>query len=412
MAKVSVIATYKMVVKEGFSLREAAELLADEQSLGLKEIPEEKARDLARKFGPPAEIEDVIFSGERDLIFRVSFPLDYFKDVKEVGMSGLLNLVAGDAFASAYHSGLKLLDLRLPEDLLNMYAGPSLGVQGLKEVFGEEGPYLGVIVKPSVGITLDYLISRLEDSLKCGVNVLKDDEKAVSLRNATKYEKLERVTEKLRRKRDRGIVYAFNVSGRLSHTLDLVRRISEVNRELEGGRIALMITAVTMGLSVLENIRDLLNDLGDRETPIYVHRTMHAAFTKNRDHGVDMKVLIKLFRVAGADIQHIGAIMGSHPRRGVEAPARLKRCLGPLRGIRRSMPVVSGGLHLGNIEANIRDLNVKDVILMVGRGAYVKGVEGFREVCSCLKDLIEKVKEGERDATIKLKGGCRKALFS
>ncbi len=412
MAKVSVIATYKMVVKEGFSLRKAAELLADEQSLGIKEIPEEKARDLVKEFGPPAEIEDVIFSGEKDLIFRVSFPLSYFKDLKEVGLSGLLNLVAGDAFASAYHSGLKLLDLKLPEEFLRMYTGPSLGVQGLKKIFGEEGPYLGVIIKPSVGITLDYLISRLEDSLKCGINVLKDDEKSLSLRDATKYKKLKEVTEKLRKKRDRKIVYAFNVSGRLSHTIELVRMISEVNQEIEGGKIALMITAVTMGLSVLENIRDLLDDLGDKETPIYVHRTMHAAFTKNRDHGVDMKVLIKLFRVAGADIQHIGAIIGSHPRRGVEAPARLKRCLGPLKGIRRSMPVVSGGLHLGNVEANIKDLNVNDVILMIGRGAYVKGVRGFREVCSCLRELIEKVKEGERDATIRLKGGCRKALFS
>ncbi len=411
MAEVRVLATYRMIVREGFSPRKAAELLADEQSLGVKEIPEERVGELIKKFGPPAEVEDVIFSGEKDLIFKVSFPLDYF-NLEEMGLSGLLNLVAGDAFASNYHSGLRLLDLKLPNEFLEGYSGPSLGIHGLKEVFGEEGPYLGVIVKPSVGITLDYLLSRLRDSISCGVNVLKDDEKAVSVRDTTRIRKLEKVVEQLRKKRDRRIIYAFNISGKLSHALKLVRKVSEANQEIEGGKVALLITAMTMGLSVLENLREFLDDLGDKETPIYVHRTMHAALTRNRDHGIDMKVLIKLFRVAGADIQHIGAIIGSHPRKGVEAPARLKRCLGPLAQMRPSMPVVSGGLHLGNVEANMRDLRVNDVILMVGRGAYVRGVSGFRNVCSCLRGLIERIKKVEGNATVKLKGECRRALLS
>ena len=403
-----VLATYRIIVKEGFSFKRAAQLLADEQSLGVEEIPEEKAGELRERFGPPAEIEDVLFTGERELLVRIAYPLEYFRE-EEMGLAGILNLVAGDAFASGYHRGLRLLDLKLPDSFLSSYRGPALGASGLKEIFGEEGPYLGVIVKPSVGISLDYLLSRLRDSKDCGVNVLKDDEKAVSLRDETRMRKLERVAEELRR--GRNIVYAFNVSGRLSKTLELVRRISEINQGMES-RIAVMITAVTMGISVLEHVRDVLSDMGDERTPIYVHRTMHAAFTKNRDHGIDMKVLIKLFRIAGADLQHIGALIGSHPRRGVEAPARIKRCLGELGGLKGSMPVISGGLNLGNLEANVSDLGIGEAVLMVGRGAYVRGISGFREVCSCLKELLEKIKEGERSPTFRIKGKCRKVLLA
>ncbi len=403
-----VIATYRIVVREGFSFKRAAQLLADEQSLGVEEIPEEKAGELRKRFGPPAEIEDVLYTGERELLVRIAYPLDYFRE-EEMGLAGILNLVAGDAFASRYHWGLRLLDIKLPDSFLSSYRGPALGTSGVKEVFGEEGPYLGVIIKPSVGISLDYLISRLRDSEECGVNVLKDDEKAVSLRDEVRMRKLERVADEL--KRGKNIIYAFNVSGRLSKTLELVKKISEVNQSMEN-RIAVMITAVTMGISVLEHIRDVLNDIGDERTPIYVHRTMHAAFTKNRDHGIDMKVLIKLFRVAGADMQHIGALIGSHPRRGIEAPARIKRCFGELGGLKRSMPVISGGLNLGNLEANMSDLGMGDAILMVGRGAYVKGINGFKKVCSCMKDLLKRVKEGERNPTFRIKGGCRKVLLA
>jgi len=144
--------------------RKAAEVMAGEQSSGTfvpvpGETPELKARSAAR-----VEVLEVLETvdapslptlGTRDPTaptrrarVTLSWPL------ANIGPSlpNLMAAVAGNLFELQAFSGLRLLDIRLPVEFAERYAGPRFGVEGTRRLAGvADGPLIGTIIKPSVG---------------------------------------------------------------------------------------------------------------------------------------------------------------------------------------------------------------------------------------------------------------------
>jgi ribulose-bisphosphate carboxylase large chain len=80
---------------------------------------------------------------------RIAWPLD------NVGPSlpNLLATVAGNLNELAELSGIRLLDVELPESLIRALPGPQFGVAGTRRLAGvERRPLIGTIIKPSVGL--------------------------------------------------------------------------------------------------------------------------------------------------------------------------------------------------------------------------------------------------------------------
>ena len=71
-------------------------------------------------------------------------------------LPNLMAAIAGNLFELKQFSGLRLLDLRLPEDFADANPGPHFGIDGTRRLAGVEGrPLIGTIVKPSVGLDAD-----------------------------------------------------------------------------------------------------------------------------------------------------------------------------------------------------------------------------------------------------------------
>src|SRR5690606_4182186 len=74
-------------------------------------------------------------------------------------------------------SGLRILDLRLPEAFAAAYPGPRFGIEGTRRLAGVEGrPLIGTIIKPSVGLGPEETAALVETLAEADIDFIKDDE--------------------------------------------------------------------------------------------------------------------------------------------------------------------------------------------------------------------------------------------
>src|SRR6476619_983284 len=177
------------LLETGFVPGRAAEAMAGEQSSGTfvaipGETPELKARAAARvealhilddKVREPslpfaAVPKDAPATWQRVLV-TLSWPLDNLGP----SLPNLLTTVAGNLFELKQVSGLRLLDLRLPDAFAARYPGPKFGVSGTRRLAGvAAGPLIGTIVKPSVGFTPDDTAALARTLCEAGIDFIKD----------------------------------------------------------------------------------------------------------------------------------------------------------------------------------------------------------------------------------------------
>jgi ribulose-bisphosphate carboxylase large chain len=140
-----------------------------------------------------------------------------------------------------------------------------------------------------------------------------------------------------------------------------------------------MIDVVVAGNASVMTMRDYCSDLG---LAIHAHRAMHAAFDRNKKHGVTMYFLAKLMRLIGVSQIHTGTAVGKltgtktesilladllRKKKIAEVP---HQCLAQDWGsIKNAFPVSSGGLHPGLVP-DVLDIYGKDLVLLVSGGIH------------------------------------------
>lgn len=183
-----VIATY--LVETPYSLERAAATIAGEQSTGTFTAVPGETDELKARYGATVErieaLEEVDMPSlpgakipvQHDGRFRrgiitVSFPLHNFGP----SIPNLLSAVAGNLYELQELSGLRLMDLELPEAFTSRYPGPKFGIAGTRRLTGVyDRPILGTIVKPSIGLTTEQLSILVGKMAEAGMDFIKDDE--------------------------------------------------------------------------------------------------------------------------------------------------------------------------------------------------------------------------------------------
>src|SRR6056300_73351 len=119
----------------------------------------------------------------------------------------LLNLMAtvsGNLFELAQFSGLRILDIRLPEAFGAAYPGPKFGIAGTRRLSGvESGPLIGTIVKPSVGFNAQQTADLVRTLADAGIDFIKDDELQANGPNCPFEERVHKVMRVINEAADR-----------------------------------------------------------------------------------------------------------------------------------------------------------------------------------------------------------------
>lgn len=385
------IALFRVKPSEGISFREAAGRVASESSNGTwteSRLFREHIRRLSAKayWMEPPWVE-------------IAYPIDLFE---EGNMPQILSSIAGNIFGMKAVKYLRLEDVYWPTNILKHFLGPAYGIKGVREILKiHDRPITATVPKPKVGLTVNEYVDAAREIWIGGVDLLKDDENLTGqsfIRFMERARKMFRLRDKAEMETGERKGYLINITAPYN---EMVKRAKIVKDH--GGEFV-MIDILTVGWGALQSFREYSGELG---LAIHAHRAFHAAFTRNRYHGMSMKVVAEISRIIGVDHLHVGAVVGKleAPRRDVEALLRICRFNRTGRnmrlkllekdwdGMKPLLPVCSGGIHPGLIPRVLEIFGV-DVIIQAG-GGVVGHPSGPHSGAKALRDAIDAVLSGE-----------------
>jgi len=292
---------------------------------------------------------------------RIAYPIGLF----EAGnMPNILSSIAGNVFGLKDLANLRLNDIHFPKQIVRAYKGPKFGIPGIRKLLRvPKRPLVGTIVKPKLGLrTVDHAHVAY-NAWAGGCDIVKDDE---NLSNQSFNRFKQRVVQTLRA-RDRAEaetgerkVYMANIT---AETNEMLRRARFVKSQ--GGEYA-MVDIITCGWSAMQTLREANEDL---RLVLHAHRAMHAAFTKNPRHGINMRVISRITRLVGLDQLHIGTVVGKMFESKEEVLANRDALVERMGELKPTFPVASGGLHPGMIPQLVKIFG-NDIILQFGGGIH------------------------------------------
>jgi ribulose-bisphosphate carboxylase large chain len=219
------------------------------------------------------------------------------------------------------------------------------------------------MLKPRSGLSSEAYAEEAGEALRGGVDVIFDDELLVAPASSPLFERVKAVKEVIDRVEQevgQPKSYAANIISSIRHTQDIALRVQELGADF------LYLNPVAMGLPALEV---LVTD-ENIELPILCCRSSYGMLTRGR-HGMAYFVFLKLARLCGADAIHMGSVGGKLPHAIIgddsELRSRVSWLRARIKGLHKTMPIISGGMHPGSVAWNIERLG-SDIIIQAGSG--------------------------------------------
>jgi len=315
---------------------------------------------------------------------RVAYPGALFDPGN---LAQVLSCVAGNIFGMTAVDRLRLLDCEWPAAVVESYPGPQFGSGVREAVFDvDDRPLTATVPKPKVGLSPGAHAEVGYEAWVGGLDLLKDDENLTDQAFNPFADRLTAVLDA----RDRAVAetgepksYLVNVTGP-AHVM--LERADEVASQ--GGEYV-MVDVVTAGWAAVQSLRERCGDLG---LAMHAHRAMHAAFDRVPDHGVSMRALAQVARLAGVDQLHTGTAglgkLANEDTVGINDWLR-----GDLHGLRDVLPVASGGLHPGLVP-DLLDAVGTRVVVQAGGGVHGHP-GGTRAGAAALRRAVDAAVAGE-----------------
>ena len=312
--------------------------------------------------------------GPGQFIAYVAYDLDLFE---EGSIANLSSSVIGNVFGFKALKALRLEDMRIPPHYAKTFQGPAHGIVMEREYLGKYGrPLLGATVKPKLGLSGKNYGRVVYEALKGGLDFVKDDENINSQAFMHWRDRFLFVMEAVNRAAaDTGEVKGHYLNVTAATMEDLYER-AEFAKEL--GSVIVMIDLV-IGYTAIQSMAKWARR---NNMILHLHRAGHSTYTRQKTHGVSFRVISKWMRMAGVDHIHAGTVVGKlegdpnviagiyDTLREAHTPANLQHGLffdQPWAGLRKVMPVASGGIHVGQMHQLITYLG-EDVVLQFGGG--------------------------------------------
>ncbi len=335
-----------------------------------------------------------------DNYVKIAYPNDLFE---EGNMPQILSSIAGNIFGMKALEGLRLVDVKWPKNLINSFKGPQYGIKGIRELLNiKRRPITATVPKPKVGYYAEEHAQIGYEIWIGGVDLLKDDEN-LSNQRFNRFEKRLDLSMKMRDKAENETgerkSYLINITAEVDEMKRRAKLVKDFNNEY------VMIDILTIGWAAVQTIREECEKLG---LAIHAHRAFHAAFDRNPDHGMSMKVLAEIARMQGVDQLHIGGL-GKLAGDKIEVLNNYKKIAQNSNesdlevlaqnwhGMKNVLSVCSGGVHPGIIHRLLELLSM-DIAVQVGGGVLghpggtQSGAKALRQAIDAYVDNIS-VKE-------------------
>lgn len=352
----------------------AAEVMAGEQSSGtFVKVPGETAELKERSAARIEKLELLETVKEPSLpggmvakngqgyhraLVTLSWPMD------NIGPSlpNLMATVSGNLFELQQFTGLRILDMRLPEAFADAYSGPKFGIPGTRELSGvESGPLIGTIIKPSVGFDAEQTADLVKTLAEANIDFIKDDE-LQSDGPACPFEDRARAVMRVindhANKTGKKVMYAFNITGEV----DEMRTRHDLVSDLGGTCVMASLNSIGLsGMTALSRHSEL---------PLHAHRNGWGYLSRYPMLGWSFLAWSKFWRLAGADHIHVNGLSNKFSESD-ESVIASALDLGKPMFVRKpclTMPVFSSGQSAVQPPETYRLLGHSDCIYAAGGG--------------------------------------------
>jgi ribulose-bisphosphate carboxylase large chain len=304
----------------------------------------------------------------------IAYECDLFE---EGSLANITASIIGNVFGFKAVKALRLEDMRIPHSYLKTFQGPATGVVVERERMDKFGrPLLGATVKPKLGLSGKNYGRVVYEGLKGGLDFLKDDENINSQPFMRWRERFLYCVEGINRSvAATGEVKGSYLNVTASNMEEMYVR-AEYAKEL--GAIIIMIDLV-IGYTAIQTMAIWARN---NDMILHLHRAGNSTYARQKNHGINFRVICKWMRMAGVDHIHAGTVVGK-----LEGdPLMVKGFYNTLldtkleinlpqgiffnmdwASLRKCLPVASGGIHCGQMHQLIYYLG-DDVVLQFGGG--------------------------------------------
>jgi len=369
-----VLTLFRITPQPGVDPVEAAAAVAGESSTATWTVVWTDLLTACDIYRAKAYFVEQVPNSANEFFAFIAYECDLFE---EGSIANLTASIIGNVFGFKAVKALRLEDMRLPYGYLKTFLGPATGVVVERErldVFGR--PLLGATVKPKLGLSGKNYGRVVYEGLRGGLDFLKDDENINSQPFMRWRERFLYVIEGVNKAAAKTGSVKGSYLNVTAATMEEMYERAEFAREI--GSVIIMIDLI-IGYTAIQSIAYWArkNDL-----ILHLHRAGHSTYTRQKNHGINFRVICKWMRMSGVDHIHAGTVVGK-----LEGdPSTVKgfydtlllptlkenRAIGLFfdmdwASLRKCLPVASGGIHCGQMHQLVQLLG-EDVVLQFGGG--------------------------------------------
>ena len=400
-----VIALFRITPQDGVDAVEAAAAVAGESSTATWTVVWTDRLTDCDRYRAKAYRVDPVPGAPGQYFTYIAYNIDLFE---EGSIANLTASIIGNVFGFKPLKALRLEDMRIPAAYLKTFQGPPTGIVVERERLDKFGrPLLGATTKPKLGLSGKNYGRVVYEALKGGLDFVKDDENINS--------------QPFMHWRDRFL-----------YCMEAVNKAAAATGEVKGHY--LNVTAATM--EDMYERADFAKRLGScivmidlvigytaiqsmakwarrNDMILHLHRAGHSTYTRQKSHGVSFRVIAKWMRMAGVDHIHAGTVVGKlegdpNVIKGIYSNCRDSFTHRNLEhgvffdqdwaGLRKVMPVASGGIHAGQMHQLISYLG-EDVVLQFGGGTigHPQGIQAGATANRVALEAMIKARNEGRD---------------
>src|SRR5256885_606031 len=369
-----IIALFRVTPQDGVDPIEASAAVAGESSTATWTVVWTDRLTAAEKYRAKCFRVDPVPNSPGQYFAYIAYDLDLFEPGSIANLSAS---IIGNVFGFKPLKALRLEDMRLPVAYVKTFQGPATGIVVERERLDKFGrPLLGATVKPKLGLSGRNYGRVVYEALKGGLDFTKDDENINSQPFMHWRDRFLYCMEAVNRAQAASGEAKGTYLNITAGTMEDMYERAEFAKEL--GSCIVMIDLV-IGYTAIQSMAKWArrNDM-----ILHLHRAGHSTYTRQKSHGVSFRVIAKWMRLARADHIHAGTVVGQLEgdplvTAGVydtlREPATRQDLLHGLffdqdwAGLRKVMPVASGGIHAGQMHQLLTYLG-EDVVLQFGGG--------------------------------------------
>jgi len=267
--------------------------------------------------------------------------------------------------------------MRIPIAYLKTFQGPATGIIVERERLDKYGaPLLGATVKPKLGLSGKNYGRVVYEGLRGGLDFLKDDENINSQPFMRWRERFLYCMEGINRAAAATGEIKGSYLNMTAGTMDECIKRGDYAKQI--GSVITMIDLV-LGYTAIQTAAIWARE---NDMILHLHRAGNSTYARQKNHGINFRVICKWMRMSGVDHIHAGTVVGK-----LEGdPLMIKGFYDVLRltdleinlpfgiffdmdwaSLRKCLPVASGGIHCGQMHQLLHYLG-DDVILQFGGG--------------------------------------------